>query len=154
MIRLEHQNKVLTLQLQEAENEKTHILEANLDIANEKVNRLQTDNRWVHIVRLRSKWLAMLDMNLAARTHRKDCNRKIKFVFLFIFYHFVLISPLDNWTRRFWSCEANLKTWKPPRVRKHRRRKLKRKPWKRKLTNTCEWFFDWDRSVGYKMFYW
>lgn len=45
LIRLEHQNKVLTLQLQEAENEKTHILEANLDIANEKVNRLQTENR-------------------------------------------------------------------------------------------------------------
>jgi len=37
---------VLTLQLQEAENEKTHVLEANLDIANEKVNRLQTENRY------------------------------------------------------------------------------------------------------------
>lgn len=45
LIRLEHQNKVLTLQLQEAENEKTHVLEANLDVANERVNRLQTENR-------------------------------------------------------------------------------------------------------------
>ncbi|XP_066915216.1 protein Hook homolog 3-like [Clytia hemisphaerica] len=57
LIRLEHQNKVLTLQLQEAENEKTHILQADLDIANEKVNRLETDNRQLNqeILELRGK---------------------------------------------------------------------------------------------------
>lgn len=45
VIRLEHQNKVLTLQLQEAENEKTNVLEGKLDIATERVNMLQTENR-------------------------------------------------------------------------------------------------------------
>merc|ERR1712076_74046 len=45
VIRLEHQNKVLTLQLQEAENEKTNVLQGKLDIATERVNMLQTENR-------------------------------------------------------------------------------------------------------------
>merc|ERR1712183_297777 len=45
VIRLEHQNKVLTLQLKEAENEKTNVLEGKLDIATERVNMLQTENR-------------------------------------------------------------------------------------------------------------
>ena len=49
LIRLEHQNKVLTLQLEEAENEKTHVLEANLDVATERVNRLQTENRYIDV---------------------------------------------------------------------------------------------------------
>lgn len=57
LIRLEHQNKVLTLQMQEAENEKTNLLQGNLDIANEKVNRLQTENRQLNqeLLELRSK---------------------------------------------------------------------------------------------------
>ena len=45
VIRLEHQNKVLSLQLKEAENEKTNVLEGKLDIATERVNMLQTENR-------------------------------------------------------------------------------------------------------------
>merc|ERR1712183_322957 len=45
VIRLEHQNKVLTLQLKEAENEKTNVLEGKLDIATERVNMGQTENR-------------------------------------------------------------------------------------------------------------
>ncbi|XP_057300171.1 protein Hook homolog 3-like [Hydractinia symbiolongicarpus] len=45
LIRLEHQNKLYALQLQEAENEKTHVLQAELDVSNERVNRLETENR-------------------------------------------------------------------------------------------------------------
>jgi len=45
VIRLEHQNKVLSLQLKEAENEKTNVLEGKLDIASERVSMLQTENR-------------------------------------------------------------------------------------------------------------
>lgn len=45
IIRLEHQNKVLTLQLEEAENAKTQVLQSDLDVASERVNVLQTENR-------------------------------------------------------------------------------------------------------------
>lgn len=45
VIRLEHQNKVLTLQLKEAENEKTNVLQGKLDISSERVNMLSTENR-------------------------------------------------------------------------------------------------------------
>ncbi|XP_065674385.1 protein Hook homolog 3 isoform X2 [Hydra vulgaris] len=73
LIRLEHQNKLLTLQMQEAENTKIQVLQANLDLSSERVNLLETENRQLgqEILELKSR-LEDLELGKTSNTDKID----------------------------------------------------------------------------------
>lgn len=79
LIRLEHQNKVLTLKLEEAANEKTNVLQGNLDVATERVDRLQTENRQLNqeILELKGE-LEDSDAKKAEETEKANSEESMK----------------------------------------------------------------------------
>ncbi|XP_047122472.1 protein Hook homolog 3 isoform X1 [Hydra vulgaris] len=79
LIRLEHQNKLLTLQMQEAENTKIQVLQANLDLSSERVNLLETENRQLsqEILELKSR-LEDLELGKTNTTIDEEDQKKLQ----------------------------------------------------------------------------